>query len=244
MKIHWDYIKIIAVLVLVVFLYAFTNRRNDSRVLTNKIDIAFIGDNNLFISREAVNKLLIQNNESVTNMAKEKLVLSALEHTLNANKMIQNADVYVTIDGRLNVKIKQKTPIARVSGASSFYIDIEGEAMPLSPVFSARVPLVTGTVNKEKLTDAYALAMYIYKDEFLKKNVIGIHQSGNSFDMRFRIEDFIVKVGAVNNLDTKFNNLKAFYQKASKDNTLSAYSTVNLEFKNQIVCTKKASYGK
>ncbi|MEM9687736.1 MAG: hypothetical protein AAF934_12580, partial [Bacteroidota bacterium] len=125
----------------------------------------------------------------------------------------------------------------------SFYIDTEGGSMPLSPVFSARVPLITGIANKEKLNDTYMLAKYIYNDEFLKKNVIGIHRQGRSFDIRFRVENFVIKLGDTTYLETKFNNLKAFYQKASKDNTLNTYSVVNLEFKNQIVCTKKAIYG-
>jgi len=33
--------------------------------------------------------------------------------------------------------------------------------------------------------------------------------------------------------------LKAFYQKAKKDDMLSKYSKVNLQFDNQVVCTKK-----
>jgi len=41
------------------------------------------------------------------------------------------------------------------------------------------------------------------------------------------------------NLDKKISNLKAFYQKAKKDKTLYKYSKVNLQFENQVVCTKK-----
>ena len=243
MRINRNYIKFFTILFLVVFLYSFTNQRNEKRYLVAGIAIEYTDDEAVYITQEMVNKLLIQNKENVTNMAKEKLVLNSLERVLNSNKMIEDAHVYLTIKKQLKVKIKQKTPIARVSGEESFYIDTKGEAMPLSPVFSARVPLITGTVKKERTADVHTLAMYVYNDEFLKKNVIGIHQQGKRFDIRFRTEDFIVKLGDAEHLDTKFNNLKAFYQKALKDNTLGKYSMVNLEFKNQIVCTKRKTYG-
>jgi cell division protein FtsQ len=35
------------------------------------------------------------------------------------------------------------------------------------------------------------------------------------------------------------NNFKAFYVKAIKDELLDKYSTINLQFDNQVVCVKK-----
>ena len=47
-----------------------------------------------------------------------------------------------------------------------------------------------------------------------------------------------MQLGNVKNLDKKINNLKAFYQKNLKEKTLENYSKVNLQFDNQVVCTK------
>jgi len=54
-----------------------------------------------------------------------------------------------------------------------------------------------------------------------------------------RLLDFEVLVGNIDNLEVKLKNLKAFYQKAKKDNMLDIYKSVNLQFDNQVVCTKK-----
>jgi cell division protein FtsQ len=51
--------------------------------------------------------------------------------------------------------------------------------------------------------------------------------------------DFEVLVGTLYNLEIKLQNLKAFYQKAKKDKMLDVYKSVNLQFENQVVCTKK-----
>lgn len=237
MRKNRDYIKIVTILVLVVSLYSFTNERNNKKKLA-KIDIKVMDSENLFVTHPMVNKLLIQNDVKVTNITKEKLVLNKLEDALNSNKMVENAQVYLTVNGELGVEIKQRTPIVRLGGNVSSYLDINGKLMPLSPIFSARVPLVTGNVNKDKLDEVYKLAMYVRNDNFLNKNVIGIHQTGSDFELRFRIENFVIKLGKAENLEKKFNNLKAFYQKALKDNSLNDYAIVDLQFKNQVVCAK------
>ncbi|MBB3123942.1 cell division protein FtsQ [Mesoflavibacter sabulilitoris] len=228
----------IVLLILVVFLYAFSSARNSKR-LVSQPNIQFIGNKNLFITQEAVSKLLIQNQQGVTNVPKETLDLNGLESTLNKNPIIEFAEVYVNVEGKLTAKVKQKTPIARVLGNNSYYIDSNGGVMPLSKNYTERVPFVTGFVKKSNLDIVYKVADYVLKDEFLKQNVIEIHQNkNNSIDLKLRQTKFVVHLGQIKQLEKKISNLKAFYIKATKDKVLDKYSKVNLQFGNQVVCTK------
>ncbi|WP_336129551.1 cell division protein FtsQ/DivIB [Mesoflavibacter sp. CH_XMU1422-2] len=228
----------IVLLILVVFLYAFSSARNSKR-LVSQPNIQFIGNKNLFITQEAVSKLLIQNQQGVTNVPKETLDLNGLESTLNKNPIIEFAEVYVNVEGKLTAKVKQKTPIARVLGNNSYYIDSNGGVMPLSKNYTERVPFVTGFVDKDNLNTVYTVADYVLKDEFLKQNVIEIHQNkNNSIDLKLRQTKFVVHLGQIKQLEKKISNLKAFYIKATKDKVLDKYSKVNLQFGNQVVCTK------
>ncbi|WP_417556798.1 cell division protein FtsQ/DivIB [Mesoflavibacter zeaxanthinifaciens] len=228
----------IVLLILVVFLYAFSSARNSKR-LVSQPNIQFIGNKNLFITQEAVSKLLIQNQQGVTNVPKETLDLNGLESTLNKNPIIEFAEVYVNVEGKLTAKVKQKTPIARVLGNNSYYIDSNGGVMPLSKNYTERVPFVTGFVKKNNLDIVYKVADYVLKDEFLKQNVIEIHQNkNNSIDLKLRQTKFVVHLGQIKQLEKKISNLKAFYIKATKDKVLDKYSKVNLQFGNQVVCTK------
>lgn len=239
MRVNWEYIKVIAVLILVGFLYAFTSHKNKNRIIGNP-KIEFIGDNTLFISQEAVSKLLIQNKQDLTSVRKEILDLNGLEEALNSNPMIKHAEVYVAVNGELTAEIIQKTPIARVNTDASYYIDDEGSYMPLSSNFTARVPLVTGAVQKGELEQLHLVAKTIQGDQFLKTHVVEIHQSKDKdITLKLRKHEFEVLLGQAGDLKKKINNLKAFYQKALKDKTLDSYSHVNLRFGNQVVCTKK-----
>lgn len=233
------YIKVFVLLVLVVFLYAFSSARNSSRKVSAP-EIKFIGEDNLFITHETVSKLLIQNQQSVTNKPKEIIDLNRLENALTANPMIKEAQVFIDVNGKITAEIEQKKPLARVSTNASYYLDDTGSHMPLSTNYTARVPLITGTVYKNELANVFTIAKKVQQDDFLKKHVVEIHQNDNkSIDLKFRLHDFKIHLGSLKSLDKKINNLKAFYQKAMRDNTLNDYSVVNLKFDNQVICTKK-----
>lgn len=239
MKQYYNHIKIIALLILVGFLFVFSSFRNNERKVTEP-NIVFKGEENLFVTHENVSKLLIVNQQSVTNKPKEIIDLNDLESALNSNPMIKEAQVFINVDGQLTAEIKQKKPIARVSTNASYYVDDDGLYMPLSTNYTARVPLVTGFVDKNNLYNVAEVAHKVLSDEFLKKNVVEIHQNENkSIDLRFREDDFTIQLGSLKQLDKKINNLKAFYQKAMRDSTLNMYSVVNLRFDKQVICTKK-----
>ena len=239
MRINWNYIKGILLLGLVVFLYAFSSHKNNSRSVT-KIAVQFTGNENVYITTEMVNKLLIQNQEQLFNLPKDNLDLKEMEFLLESNEMIKSAQVYLTVNGEVRTKIEQKQPIARVYSDTTFYIDEDGLWMPLSPQHSARVPLVTGVVEKEDLEAVYTMALKVYKDPFLKTYITEIHQNENKeISLKMRLSEFEILVGYLENLDKKIKNLKAFYKKAKKDKVLDVYKTVNLQFDNQVVCTKK-----
>jgi len=238
MKINWNYIKTIVLLGVVVFLYAFSSAKNGKRKVL-KPTIEFVDDQKPFITHATVSKLLIQNQLPVTSVPKETLDLNVLESALNANAMIEKAEVFLNVNGDFSAKIKQKKPIARVLSSSSYYIDNKGNYMPLSSNYTARVPMVTGIVNKRKLSNVFTIANRIEGDDFLKKNVVSIHENEDlSISLKLRQCKFIVQLGQLEYLDKKINNLKAFYKKAMKDKSLKKYSKVNLQFENQVVCTK------
>jgi cell division protein FtsQ len=235
----WINIRLILMFVLVIFLYSFTSNRNKKREL-KKVVVIFVGDNSLFLKQETVNKLLIENKEDASSIQKVDLALNKLENTLDAQEMIEKSDVFVSIDGVLKAVVKQKTPVARVfEGGSSFYIDYKGSKMPLSANFTARVPLVSGVMNEKNNEDLVEFFRLIYDDAFLKKNIIGIEIMPNgSLILLNRNFDYQIDFGRIINVERKFNNYKAFFQKAVLDSSLYKYKKIDLRFTEQVVCTK------
>ena len=230
-------IKVIIVLAVVSIFSAFSSSQNNAKPIS-EVKVSFIGDNNLFISKTKVDKLLIQNNDYIKCVSKDNLDLKALENKLSSHDMIENSEVYISINGILKIDIKQRNPYARVISDSSFYIDNNGTKMPLSDNYSARVLLVHGLNDETKIDYIFKLIKTIRDDEFLNSNVTDILISKSDISLRVRNCNFEVLVGDLNNLETKIKNFKAFYQKAYRDKILNNYKKVNLQFNNQIVCTK------
>lgn len=238
-NINWNNIRLVVILCMVVFLYAFTGKRNEGRKLT-EANIEFIGNEN-FITKEKVNNLLIQSYGAVTGIQKVDLDLSSVEKILNENPMVEKAEVYATVDGKLKAKITQRKPVARIfEGSQSYYLDYKGNKMPLSDNETARVPLVTGNIEKADAKRMHRLLDYIYNDGFLNKNIIGLTVSpvGNMI-LKSRGDDYDIVFGKPINIERKFENYKAFLQDAAKDTLIKNYKTINLKFTQQVVCTKK-----
>ena len=235
----WINIRLVLMISLVIFLYSFTSYRNSMRKI-KKTEVIFVGENKLFLKEEMVNKLLIEKNQDLKTLNKVDLDLKKLEASISKQEMIQKVDVFVSVDGILKAVVEQKTPVGRVfDETGSFYIDYEGNRMPLSDNYTARVPLVSGEINvvkKEKLSEVLKM---IDKDEFLKKNIIGVEVLPNgSLIMANRNYDYQIDFGQTIDIDKKFRNYKAFFQKAVSDSTLTKYKTINLKFTKQVVCIK------
>ncbi|MGO3181496.1 MAG: cell division protein FtsQ/DivIB [Aequorivita sp.] len=238
MKRSMEILRFLILLGLMAFLFSFTKKRNDKRKLT-KIEVEFIDDNSPFISHNTVNKLLISSDEEVTDIGKEALVLKEMEQRLSKNPMVREAQVYITVDGTLGAKIEQRSPIGRVSASPDYYLDADGKQMPLSDVYSARVPLITGA-SEDDYDEITMLLLKITEDEFMKRSVVGLDIKKNGdIELELRKTSFKVLFGKPEHIDEKFQNFKAFYKKTKEDSTLSGYNMVNLKFDSQVIATKK-----
>lgn len=236
---YWNYIKGLILIGLVVFLFGFAHTKNsDAKVVD--LGIEFTNGDNLFMNYEMVNKLLIQNNSTVKNQAKSVIDLHKLEAEVQGHPMVEQASVFLTVNGLLKTKIKQRTPIARViTNYKSYYIDTEAKNMPLSVNHSARVMLISGDVKEEDSKEIHFLVRTIMDDEFFNSLVIGIRKTiKNEFILKTRLTALEIELGETNRLSSKLKNLKAFYKKAVGDGTIEMYKTINLRFDNQVVCTK------
>ena len=238
-RFNWPTIRLLLMLALVIFLYSFTGKRNLNRKVT-KAEVVFVGENQLFVKQQAVNKLLIENRQDPKTIAIDALDLNKLEKTIDSYPLIDKSEVSVSVDGVLKAVVKQKTPIARINGkGASFYIDYKGNKMPLSENYTARVLLVSGEINDKNKEDLAKLFRVIYDDVFLKKNIIGMQVMPNgSVLMQNRNYNFKIDFGQLINVEQKFKNYKAFFQKVVLDSSIAEYKKIDLRFAEQVVCTK------
>ena len=216
---------------------AFAHTRNTQRTYRD-LAVQFVGNPQPFIALDSVNKLLIQNKGPLSSIPKETLVLKEVENRLKNNAMIRNAEVFITVDGILKAEIEQRKPLARILGSPDHYLDQDGKKMPLSDVYTERVPIISGTFS-----DSLALTRLLSRidsDDFLRLNVIGLNIHGdNMVEILLRDNGMHVRFGKPEHIDLKFRNFKTFYKKVQRDTLANKYQHVDLRFGNQVVATKK-----
>ena len=94
MKHKLKYIKLPVLLLLVGFLFGFAEKRNNNRKIS-EVKVQFVTGENLYVTEEAVNKLLIQNDVAAAGIDKEILDLNRVESLLNNHDMIENAEAFL-----------------------------------------------------------------------------------------------------------------------------------------------------
>lgn len=205
-----------------------------------KIVVEFDEGINGFLTQQMVNKLLIQNSDSVIKIEKTIIDLHRLESQVLSNPYVESAMVFLTINGWLKTKVKQRTPIARVNAKNnSYYIDRQGQIFPLSPNYSARVLLVTGEFDDSECKKLTTFIKMILADDFLSKEVVGVEKKqADQYELSVRSGDYRIILGSLDEVAIKFKKMKAFYNKAYVDKTIQQYKTINLKFHNQVVCSK------
>jgi cell division protein FtsQ len=173
-----------------------------------------------------------------------------LENKFESISYVEDVVIYKDLIGNLNIVIEQYIPIARiVSGKlSNNYINNEGHVFPISSRYSKRVLLLH--MNEEFSTDKeftsskfgkdlLEMINFINKDEFFSKIISEIEIVSNKnivIHPQFSKQKIIF--GYPDNLDEKFEKINIFYKKIVPAKGWNTYRTVNVKFKNQIICDK------
>ena len=187
-----------------------------------------------------VNNLLIQNNQPVKNQVKSLINLPLLEDEVKKHPMIAQAEVSLSVEGKMKVSVEQRKPLARVFDESGdvFYLDEQGARMPLSKRYAARVLLVDNREGNMSYKELFPLIERIYKDEFLSKTITTVSKKDNDIVLNSRFNNQKVALGDLINIKQKLKKLKVYYAFAEKDIVAKTFKKINLKYHNQIVCSK------
>lgn len=204
------------------------------------------------------NKILNFVNRHINDTVKiQNVNLNFFEDSLAQSPWVDKVDVYTDIDGNLIINLRESKPILRVFNqfGKSFYLDANGKILPLCKNYLPRMIVANGYIQTNPVKGYNNINDTIYKKSDLKKllaitNEIDRYNflqslisevylnSRHEFDLIPIIGDQVIKLGDTTNLKHKLENLVIFYKKSLVYEGWDTYKTVNLKYRNQIVCTK------
>ena len=134
--------------------------------------------------------------------------------------------------------------------------------MPLSEKFTARVPVANGyifdkeaekkvrtyfdpnaadtTITKTHIEQLFHIITYTNQNTFWNSSIEQLYVNADGdIEMIPRVGNHTVILGNDNFLEEKFKKLLVFYHEGLNKKGWDKYSSINLKYKDQVVCTKK-----
>jgi len=229
----------------------FASQRGD-KAICKKVYITIDNEyNNYFISDREVKDILTRYGATrIEGLKINEIDLKSLEMRIKSHKFVQDAQVYRDLAGNINIKIEQNRPIARIihpDAEQDVYIDEDGNVLPLSERFTARVIPITKAETTSALSKGFfqdstgkeylALLKYIEKDAFWKAQLAQMHiDAKGKISFLPQVGNELIEFGRPEDIEQKFKKILIFYRKVLPAMGWDKYKRVNVEFNNQIIC--------
>lgn len=209
LRFHWNNMLRFTLLSLLatgfVITVGFTEKRHQEMLCMELIIAIQNNSSHEFIDKGDVEQLLRDKFGSLIGKPIHAINISLLENIICNDPFVSRAEVFSTIDGKLNIELIPRDPIVRIIDLSgeSYYIDQEGVIMPLSEKYSASVPVASGFISAMKtmqrvrtrtaigshdtsfhpltIEKVYMLADYLKHHEFWNSQIqqVYVHEEGD-----------------------------------------------------------------
>ena len=260
------YLKILRMLLLiavvVVVIVANVSHRNS--VIKDVVVVVDYAGNDTLVSANQLKAEIMNKHRDITTQSVGETNLEDINAVVKSNPYVDETNVSITVSSEILIRVTQRTPLVRIfTSKSQFYLDTKGRYMPISNVNNQRVIIANGYIKKDfsckpqeldinamvtknpkaekcDIVKIYRLAKFMESDKKTQTLFDQIYMNDNGdLEIVPKLGNHVVLLGNLDNLDVKFENLYALYEKGFSKTGWDKYSYVNLKFNDQIICTKK-----
>lgn len=240
---HYIWLTVICAVIFIT-LIGFSSRKE---VSLNSLTIEVAAhEGNMFITESEVTELM-RGAENSLSLPASKWDMSEMERRVEANPFVLDAQVYRDVKGNVLVKVAQRKPIARIYSTQDRdrYVDELGNLLPTTGSYTARVPLIElKGLNWEKNlneteygSNLHQMLLHIEKDPFWRAQIAHLFVNKNGeIDIIPQVTKQKIIFGSPEDYDAKLSKLMLFYKRILPVKGWNTYTTVNLKYKDQIIC--------
>lgn len=196
-----------------------------------------------FITQKEVISLLDKSGLNPVGKNPDATDTRAMEQALAQHPLIDGVECYKTPSGKVCVEVSQRIPILRImsNNGENYYVDNRGKVMLVSAKCIAHVAVATGNISQDFATrQLYPFGLFLQNDAFWNAQTEQIHVlPDNTIELVPRVGDHLIYMGKLKNYRRKLERVRLFYEKALNQVGWNKYSRINVEFDNQIICTRR-----
>lgn len=251
---YFGYTLLVTMLGGYLFFCTLLEKQNRAKEVCRNIKVTLLDSAvNRFVTRDEVIGIVEGFMGKTIGKPIREIDLNNIEELLDKRSAIKKSEVSLTRSGRMNIDITQRRPVLRIQTKNGgFYVDESEYIFPLVETFTSYVPIVSGNIpviinaqhRGKALEDennwiSQILRMGYYLDEhpFWNAQIEQIYvDPGGDILLYPRVGNHKIIFGDLNDIDEKFTKLYAFYKNIIPEEGWEKYSSVNLKYRNQIVC--------
>lgn len=243
MKVFRIIFRILVLLGLATYLwYAFANFTGKGDATPcEQVNVRINEESLGFIHTPEISKMLHEEGCYPVGVAMERINGKLIEKGLLKNPYIEDVVCYKSPGGMVNILIEQRIPVLRVlaENGDDYYVSDEGDS--LSPMhYTGNFLVATGNITPEfATTHLRTLANYITKHDFWNTQIEQVHVAPDQKIVLYpRVGKQKIKFGRIEKIETKFDNLKLFYDKVMPVVGWNKYKELNIAHINQVIGTR------
>ncbi len=223
--------------------FYFQEKPKDGTCSGFELEVQNSSSSDQFVETEDILKYIDEKGLNPTGKSLSDINTNAIEEAILTNQLVKKANVFVTNNGAIKASIEERKPILRIisNTGENYYIDNEGNKMPLSKRFTAYLPIASGAIKEDfAKSELYKFALFLYNDEFWNAQIEQIVVLPNK-DLKLipRVGDHQIILGNLDGFTDKLDKLFTFYKNGLNETGWNKYSVINLKFDKQVVCTRR-----
>lgn len=229
----------IAAIYLVLALTCFTGRQEGQ--VCNDIEISISNNEYDVISDEDIYNILAKSNIQLWDHPIDSIMCYNIEKLIKRESIIEDCECYKTHTQKLGIHVRCKTLVMHIfdKKGNEFYIDRNGNVVKNIPT-ALYLPVASGYIDESMAkNELMSIANYLHNDKFWMEQIEQFHFTENKEIVLIpRVGNHTIEIGSVKNIESKLSKLKKFYIDGLNKIGWNKYKKLNIEFDNQIICTK------
>lgn len=206
------------------------------------VEITILDDDAHIITPDYIKSHLAKSGIDPVSCPLDSFLCSDVEKKVKELSIIDGCRCYKTHKDYICIEVSYKRPLMHIinNSGEEFYIDSIGNIIT-DELDAIYLPLATGYIDKAAdVENLKTIANTLAHDEFWMKQIEQIYFKDNKDVVLIpRVGEHVIEVGKAEKIDTKLAKLKEFYLKGLNEIGWNKHSKLNVEFENQVICTKK-----
>ncbi len=242
MKTAIKIILLTGVLCYLVFAVATMSQDKDRRICH---DISIIIEDSTadnYIDSRYIENIITKAKCQIKNMPISQIDANSIEGHILGSPYIDSVICYYTPENTMCIRVFTRTPVLHVitEAGEDYYMDMKGNAMPTDE-FLMDICLATGNITKEyareKLT---GLADFLNNHPTWNKEIQQVYvRNEKQIELIPHAGEHIIILGEPKDIKDKLDRLDTFYKEGLDKTGWNKYSTIDLNYAGQVVCTKR-----